>query len=208
MAGFFENLFRKKKGAELTVDLDPVMQAVHGQAHELAGGEPDADLLRACWADLCRDREVAPMEPAEFDAACAAWDEEAWRRAELVVGIFEDLEQVSELLPKLAPKEGDVGRLWRENVVGLVGATDALSLDLITQSPLRVEEFARHLLAHLGVGVQGEARGDSRQRLERLDYRSLLAEAERARQGAEAQMEYLRKLQEGVDARFAPRGKW
>jgi hypothetical protein len=44
--------------------------------------------------------------------------------------------------------------------------------------------------------------------LERLDYRSLLAEAERARQGAEAQMEYLRKLQEGVDARFAPRGKW
>jgi hypothetical protein len=83
-----------------------------------------------------------------------------------------------------------------------------LSLDLITQSPLRVEEFARHFLAHLGVGVQGEARGDSRQRLERLDYRSLLAEAERARQGAEAQMEYLRKLQEGVDARFAPRGKW
>jgi hypothetical protein len=83
-----------------------------------------------------------------------------------------------------------------------------LTLELLRQGPLRVEEFARHFLARLGAAVAGETPAQSRLRLQRLDYAQLLAEAERDKVSAAERMDYLRRLQEQQEQRLARRGKW
>src|SRR5208283_4064709 len=108
--------------------------------------------------------------------------------------------------PGLLGNGGAVAQV-KEAFVGLALATPLLTMTLLRQSPLRVEEFARHFLARLGTAVSGETAAQSRERLERLDYGRLLAEAERAKVSAEERMEYLRQLQED-QARRARRGKW
>ena len=49
---------------------------------------------------------------------------------------------------------------------------------------------------------------ESQARLERLDYRNLLKQAEAAKASAEERLAYLQKLQEDLEARRMPRGKW
>jgi hypothetical protein len=57
------------------------------------------------------------------------------------------------------------------------------------------------------VGIAGESAAESRQRLHALDYKRLLAEAEKAKDAAAEQMERLRERQEQND-RGRRRGKW
>jgi hypothetical protein len=83
-----------------------------------------------------------------------------------------------------------------------------LTLGLLGQSGLRVEELGRRLLAALGACVRGETAQASRNRLERLDYERLLAEAERAKQAAASRLEELRELQDRQEQSRPRRGKW
>jgi Flp pilus assembly protein TadD len=83
-----------------------------------------------------------------------------------------------------------------------------LTLELLRQSSLRVEEFARHFLARLEAAVASETVAQSRARLQRLDYAQLLAEAERAKVSAEERVAYLRKLQQKQEQLLSRRGKW
>jgi hypothetical protein len=83
-----------------------------------------------------------------------------------------------------------------------------LTMELLSQSALRVEEFARQFVHRAGGVVRGETEEQSRQQLHRLDYARLLAQAERARNSAEERLEVVRQLQEQQEARRPRRGKW
>ena len=53
----------------------------------------------------------------------------------------------------------------------------------------------------------GERAEESHTRLQRLDYRQLLAEAEKAKVSAEQRTAYIRKLQEEQEQKLGRRGK-
>jgi hypothetical protein len=200
--------FRKRRRGRSAVELalPPLEAALAMRAPRLENAVVEPELVRARLADGYRDAQVAPVPPKTFDRLTAGLDAEAWRRLALVVGLV-DQPAVRDALARLAAEVGAV-RQVEEAFVGLARATPLLTMELFRQGPLRVEEFARHFLARLGALVAGETVAQSRERLERLDYESLLAEAERARESAEGRMNYLRRLQEEQDQRRPRRGKW
>lgn len=204
----FEKLFQTRRREKLPdVDLDELMQPVYAEAQILDGEEVDVELLIARMADLCRRAGFAPMSPETLEKACRALDEEGRRRFALCFSAFQELNLEAHL--KLAfAGERAAEELLQKGFLETVDATRSVTLALIVQSPLRVEEFARHLLSRLGIAIEGEHPSVSRARLERLDYTSLLKEAGRAHKNAEDRLKYLHKLQEELDQRFAPRGKW
>src|SRR5207237_6493859 len=99
-------------------------------------------------------------------------------------------------------------RAIEEAVVELALRKRSLTLALIRSSTHRMEEFARSLVQAVGADVAGESRAESAQKLERLDFDRLRAEADSAREKAETRMEKLRLLQEQAEARISRRGKW
>lgn len=198
-------LFGRKGGAP---QLDPAaLQAFLSNAVSACAGRPaEADLVRARFADRCRDAGLEPLLPEEFDALAGGLDTEAWSRLALLVATL-DLEAVRSALAVLAAVRPLVD-LTRAAFADLARETPLLTLELLRQSPLRVEELARRFIAELGAGVRGETPQVSRERLARLDYGKLLAEAERAKQAAADRVEKLRKLQEEQEKRRPRRGKW
>jgi hypothetical protein len=194
-----------RKGGPPEVDLAALQAHLTEQVRHHAGRATDPDLVCARLADACRDAGLAPVLPEEFDALAAGLDEEAWRRLAVLVGAL-DLEPVRGVLGCLAARRA-LPELVAAAFPGLARQTALLTLDLLGQSALRVEELARHFIASLGAGVRGESGQASKQRLERLDYGRLLAEAERAKRAAEGRMEQLRKLQDEQERRLPRRGK-
>jgi hypothetical protein len=188
------------------VDLAALQAALAAAVTSSARRSVDPDLVRARLADRCRDAGLDPLVPEEFDTLAAGFDEEANRRLALLVGAL-DLEGMRGTLAALAASR-PLGKLVGAAFAGVARETPLLTLELLRQSPLRVEELARRFLAGLGAQVRGETAEVSRQRLKRLDYGRLLDEAERARQAAAARSEQLRKLQEEQEARRTRRGKW
>lgn len=183
------------------LDLAVLQDAAAGLAAALAASDVDLDLARARLADRCRDAGVRPTHPLRLGPMLEALDPEGRRRFALVVALLEEPEitpYAAALLAGLRPGVGPA-------VVGVVVATGPLTLELVRESPLRAQEFCRHLVAHLGAAVRGETARESAGRLERLDYGRLLEEAERAKMSASERLEYLRKLQEERGPR---RGKW
>jgi hypothetical protein len=195
-----------RKGRLPPLDLALLRAGLADGVARSAGRHAEPELVRARFADRCRDAGLLPLTPEEFDALADGLDEEAWRRLALLVGAL-DLEAVRGALPALAAGR-PLGGLVDEAFAGLARATPLLTLELLRQSPLRVEELARRFIAALGAAVRGESGQVSRQRLERLDYGRLLAEAERAKEAAAGRMEQLRALQEEQEQRRPRRGKW
>jgi hypothetical protein len=171
-----------------------------------AGRPAEPDLLRARFADGCRDAGLRPLLPHEFDRLTEGLDDEAWGRLALLVGTLDLAEVRAALAVPAAAKSlldlADVAffRLARE--------TTLLTAEVLRQGPLRVEELARRFVAALGATVRDETAQASAERLRRLDYGRLLAEAERARQAAADRVERLRRLQDEQEARRPRRGKW
>jgi hypothetical protein len=201
-----ELLFGRKGGAP-ALDLARLQVSVSAGVGRYAGQPVDADLVRARLADGCRVAVLPPLLPTEFDALAVELDEEAWRRLAILIGLL-DLDEVRAALAGLSSGNSALEKLLAAAFVGLARQTSLLTLELLRQSPLRVEELARKFVAALGAGVRGEAARVSQQRLKRLDYGRLLAEAEQARQSAAERVEKLRKLQEEHQKRGPRRGKW
>jgi hypothetical protein len=194
------------------VDLPALQARLSGLVARWAGRAPDPDLVRARLADGLRDAGLLPLTPDEFDALAGGLDDEGWRRLAVLAGAL-DQEDVRAALPERAKARppadllaqgfagaldpnvvrGQLAELANDHppaylltlgFIGVARTSPLLTLDVLGRSPLRVEEFARRLLAGLGLAVRGEAARASRERLERLDYGRLLAEAERARRSA------------------------
>jgi hypothetical protein len=195
-----------RKGRPPQLDLAVVDAALAGALARAAGRPADPDLVRARLADRCRDVKLEPLLPEEFEALAYALDAEAWGRLALLVGLL-DVEAVRAVLPALAAG-GPLRDLLNTAFFGLARETPLLTAELLRLAPLRVQELARRFIAALGAAVRGETAAVSQQRLERLDYGRLLAEAERAKQAAEGRMEELRRLQDEQEQRRPRRGKW
>jgi hypothetical protein len=188
------------------IDLRELLPALAAAVATQAERHAVPDLVRARLADRCRDAAVVPLLPAEFDALVVGLDGEAWRRLALLVGAL-DLAGVRAALPALLEAR-PLSDLVAGAFVGLARATPLLTVELLRQGPLRVEELARKFIDRIGAAVKGEKARESRAQLYRLDYERLLAEAERARQAAAERMEQLRKLQDAQEAKRPRRGKW
>ena len=198
--------FFRRKDRLPELDLAQLQTTLTGAAPRYVGQSIEQDLLRARLADGCRDAGQTPLVPEDFDALANGLDEEAWRRLALLVEVL-GLETVRAALPLLAEARALRG-LVGTALTGLARETPLLTLELLRQSPLRVEELARRFIALLGGSVLGETQKVSHARLERLDYGRLLAEAERAKKAAAERVEHLRKLQDEQEARRPGRGKW
>jgi hypothetical protein len=171
-----------------------------------SGRSPDPPLVRARLADGCRDAGLDPPTPEELDARVAGLLHEDWNRLGTLAFAL-DLPDMRAALAALAVSR-PVLELLNAGFVEVVRRTPLLTLELLGRSPLRVEELARRLLADLGAGVGGESPRTSQERLERLDYERLLAEAERAREEAASRLEELHRLQDEQEANRPRRGKW
>jgi hypothetical protein len=171
-----------------------------------AGKAIEPALVRAQLADHCRDAGLAPLLPEDFAERAHGLDAEAWRRLALAVYAL-DLPEVRSALKTVAGPSR-LGEVLDSAFFGLARELPLLTLDLLQQSPLRIEEITRQFVARLGAAVQGETEMQSQQRLIRLDYARLLEQAERAKVSAEERVEYLRKLQEEQERSRPRRGKW
>ncbi len=191
------------QGARPEWNLQTVTQRLTELAPALESKDIEILLVEARLADCYRDLNLEPVSPAQFAALVEGLDMESQRRLALAVGALDhtEIRPALALLTTLPAKQVQLGFIWTAR------QTDALTVSLIRQSEVRTEEFARHLAYHLGVSWQGESAAQSKQRLQQIDYKRLLAEADEAKKQAEERMEYLRRMQEEDAARRRPRGK-
>jgi hypothetical protein len=204
-----DRIFGKGKEAEQTraaIALPFMVEELEALLEAVAGLPVDPDVVRARLADTFRDLGVEPIEPAEFDAVTKDLDEGGWGRLDLATrgashGVLGDA------LPALV---GAVGASTAVALAftGFARSSPLLTLELLRQSSLRLEELSRRWIQSVGALVDGETPEASQAALERLDYGRLLAEVDRAKMSAEERMAYLKKLQEEHDATRPRRGKW
>lgn len=201
----FDRRDRRGASRRSELPLDLVVEALSEAVQVLEHGEVDAALLRAQLADRCRDAGVEPVAPEGFDLAVQALDAEAWRRLAALAAVSTCV-PVEHVVAPIAQQRGAAWLL--EALLGVVRGRPRLTMALLRMSPLRVEELARAWFAALGIAVTGERPAQSTAALERLDYERLLAQAEQARDAAEARMAQLKQAQEADDMRrTARRGK-
>jgi hypothetical protein len=199
-----KRLFRRDDAP--AVDLSGLLARLTAGVAWWAGRPADPELVRARLADGCRDAAVEPPTPDELAAQAAGLDDETCNRLGTLAFAL-DLPDVRAAVAALAAARSTL-ELLDAGFVGVARRTPLLTLELLGRSALRVEELARRLLAGLGVGVRGESVRASRERLQRLDYERLLAEAERAKQSAADRLAELERLQDKQEQNRPRRGKW
>jgi hypothetical protein len=190
----------------LAWSLDLLTATFSYAAAGLAGRAIVAELVRARLADGLRDLGIEPPTPQEIDRRVSGFDEHAWGRVAIAASVFE-IESLRQTLGQRFAG-GNALPLIETGFLALARDLDLLPLPVLCQSETRIEELARQFSQRLDVGIEGESAAESAERLRRLDYARLLAEADRAKSSAEEQMDYLRKLQEEEAGRRRPRGKW
>lgn len=169
-------------------------------------GPADPYLTRARIADGFRAAGMSPATPKEFDLAAAKLDGESWRRLAVLATAW-DVEPFRAALPLLTA-DSPVTKVVTDGFITVASSAPLLTLDVLSRSEPRVEEFARRFVTGLRAIVEGETAAESKQRLDKLDYARLLAEADKAKAAATKRAEKLKKLQDEQEERRAPRGKW
>lgn len=186
------------------VDLPAMIAAIQAAAPAAAEAPADLVLLRAQWGDLCRDGHTARPSSEAFDPL--AQDADALKRATLLMSALLSQDDAAEWVSDGAFGRNPDGHVQCSLVLPAT-RLDLLTPQLIAQSDLRAEEMARAFAASLGVHIRGEDEKTSEANLRRLDYRRLLAGADRAKAKAADKMDYLKQLYEAQEA-ARPRGKW
>jgi hypothetical protein len=200
------SIFDRLRPARTELALAAVIELLVDAVGAFEAGEIDAALLRAQFADRCRDAGLAPVAPEGFDAAVQALDVEAWRRLSALAALA-NRPEVGAVLAGILRQRGAAAGL--EAMIGVVRGKQLLTMAVLRASPLRVEELARAWLGGLGIAIAGETAAQSTAALSRLDYERLLAQAEQARLAAVGRMNQLKQAQDEDDkAREPRRGKW
>ena len=122
-------------------------------------------LIQARLADHYRELNLEPVTPSQFDRIVHDLDLESWRRLALAVGTLDH----ADIRPPLAILTTPVVQQVQIGFVGMARHTDALTLSLLQQSDIRIEEFARHFAGQLGVFWHGETAEQSKRRLHQLE---------------------------------------
>jgi hypothetical protein len=188
------------------IDLDGLITAF-GQASEFWQSQAEPGILvRARFADACRDASVRPVTESQFLARWTPLENEvALRFCLLTVAL--PLPEVSQRLAEIGSKGSadDVLALLQNLAVRL----KYLTIQVLRDSDLRLEEFARHYCLAWGLAIRDETAAHSAARLHAIDFGRLMQEAEAARTSAADRLAYLRKMQEEQDKTRRPRrGKW
>lgn len=190
----------------VSVPLTPLILRAGELAQALENAPLDAALVRARFADRCRDAGAAPVAAADFDANASSLDEGAWRRLRLLVDLL-DHEAARAAFARVTTQRGAAISL--EAFSRVAREKRLLTPTLLRASGPRVEELTRAWASGLGVAIEGESPEVSRAALERLDYARLMQQALEARRLAAERMKYLEGAQEADDQKRAPRrGKW
>jgi hypothetical protein len=190
----------------VTVELPVVMGALHGPLAALERKPVEPLLVRARMADWLRDAGLLPPDPDQMTTWVAALDAEGWRRLALLATAME-VDAVGSVVGRMAARR-DAAWLMKEGLIGVASGTPLLTVALLRESHVRLEELARAWLAALGAGIVGETPAESEERWQRIDYGRLLAEADRAKKEAEQRMAELRERQEKAERMRAGRSKW
>jgi hypothetical protein len=201
---------RKRKGNSLSaanaIDLDELI-ATFGPATNFWETQPEAGVLvRARFADACRDAKIRPVDAITFKECWSGMDLPQQARFGLLVSGLE-LEVVAKQLPAHCPEAQAYAAL--QVFEQLTDRLNLLTLDVLQQSDIRLEEFSRHFSAAWGLVIEGETPQESQDRLHAIDFGRLMQEAEVARSSAKDRLAYLRELQKKEDETRRPRrGKW
>jgi hypothetical protein len=189
-----------------SIGLDSLITAF-GQGADFweSQGDPDV-LVRARLADACRDAKIRPIGEPQFQACWNTFDNEHRLRF-CLFSVAIELPEVAQRLVSIC-NSGD-GRGALGLLQNLTNALNVLTVAVVRESDIRLEEFARHFCAAWGLPIAGETAAASAARLHAIDFGRLISEAEAARASAEERMAYLRKLQEEQEKTRRPRrGKW
>lgn len=204
----FERL-RKLMGHESTISVDvDELIAIFGPSCGVIEMHPvHPELQRAKVADLCRDVGLRPASEREFSERWQSYDDEHQRRFALLIfgfrakGAAQRMRQMSVARPDQNP----VFNVLHELTVEL----SLLTVSMLGESDVRLEEFARHFCQGIGVGINGESAEESTRRLQAIDFKRLTQEAETARASAQDRLAYLKKMQDEQEQTRRPRrGKW
>jgi len=189
------------------VNLDLLIITLGRAAGEWESRPVSGELIRARMADACRDAAVRPISAAGFAHRWENLDDGQQRRFAVLVAAL-DVEEVGARLPALS-HSAEFRDEPLERVHSLATGLGLLTVDVVRQSDVRLEELARHFCSSWEVRIADESADESARRLHEIDFSRLMAEAEAAWTSAEDRMAYLRKLQEAQEATRRPRrGKW
>lgn len=166
------------RGERPWIPLDTLTEWFSAEVPALEQRHVDRELLRAQIADHYRDLGIEPVDPATFEELTQDLVPEAWRRLALIASALR-LEELRELVPRIL--DGDPRAQLERGFVELARSSDLLTMEALRASAQRIEELSRRLAQMFDVAIAGETPEEARARLEQLDYRRLLNEAERAR---------------------------
>ena len=197
---------KRKSPKSQPVDLDELITTI-GQATKFWQTQTNiGPLVRARFADTCRDAKLHPVTGADFRSAWKQLDSAGEQRVALSVSAFEVDSAIKSV--KDFSSDGNAAALL-VRFVEFSRRLPLLTIEVLQQSDIRLEEFARHFCAEWDLSIQGENTAESVARLVEIDFGRLMREAEAARGSAEERMAYLRKLKEKEEESRRPRrGKW
>lgn len=189
-----------------SIDLDELI-ATFGQATSFWQTQPQRKLLaRARFADACRDASVQPIEKTTFENEWRQFDDEHQQRFGVLTAGFE-IPAAARQLPQHS--EGEQAPSAFKLLVMLTNELHLLTIDVLQQSDVRLEEFSRHFCFQWKLPIEGETSTESSERLHAIDFGRLMKEAESAKASAEDRLAYLRELQKKEEETRRPRrGKW
>ncbi|MBI4816551.1 MAG: hypothetical protein HY791_09840 [Deltaproteobacteria bacterium] len=200
---WLRRLFGSEKRDRPDVDVARLIAIFERAAGHVDRVGVDSELIRARLADAYRDENIVPPSPESFDELTRGLDAEAWQRLAVLVAAL-DVPDVRALLSQLLPPGGAIQQL-EDGFVRVSIEKSLLSLPLLRQSSVRLEELARELAAGLGARIGGETAEESETRRSQLDYARLLEQADKNREAAAEHAAYLRELNPDEPTR---RSKW
>ena len=200
-------MFGKRKSKNEAVDLDDLI-TIYGQGLEFWTTQPEPQVLaRGRFGDACRNVNVRPVSESMFASAWNGLDSHQLNRFCLFVSSM-DVAGVPRKIKELGGETGDAEFALR-SLSGLSKELSLLTADVLQQSDIRLEEFARHFGSSWKLSFKDESEKVSTERLHQINFGRLMKEAEAAKNSAEDRLEYLRKLQEEQEEQRRPRrGKW
>ena len=208
LIGAIDLMFSRKRQSSKSkpVDLDELITTI-GQATNYWETQANIrSLVRARFADACRDADIRPVAADSFRSTWTQLISADQLRIALSVAVLE-VENVVLRMKEYCPDGSAEPLLVR--LTEFSQRLPLLTLDVLQQSDIRLEEFARHFCADWDLSIQGEEAAMSAARLKEIDFGRLMKEAKAARASAEERMAYLRELQEKEEASRRPRrGKW
>jgi hypothetical protein len=194
-------MFRRHKNDKASaLDLQAVGRMVRERMERIQRQSVQPALVIARLADSYRDVGIEPLPPTQVQAMLSKLDEEGWRRLDLIVSVMSS-EAAGDALRNVKSQD-EVAEQIKNVFLPLVKKKRSVALGMTSESPLRIEEFARQLAAGLNVRIKGETASESAKRLERLDYERLMIDSELSKLTGKERSDYFMALHR------AERGKW